>query len=70
MTQKVWAIKPRLWPRIEFFSSRGQESQRLLVVQQQSCSSIPDPGRSHCASKQLKAHNYEACVLQIQNLGA
>ena len=28
-------IKPRLWPRIEFFSSRGQESQRLCVIQQQ-----------------------------------
>ena len=28
-------IKPRLWPQIEFFSSRGQESRRLCVVQQQ-----------------------------------
>ena len=27
-------IKPHLWPRIEFFSSRGQESQRLFVQQQ------------------------------------
>ena len=26
LTQKLWAIKPRLWPRIEFFSSSGQES--------------------------------------------
>ena len=23
---KLWVIKPRLWPRIEFFSSGGQES--------------------------------------------
>ena len=29
-------IKPRLWPRIEFFSSGGQESRRLCVIQQQS----------------------------------
>ena len=28
-------IKPRLWPRIEFFSSGGQESQCLRVIQQQ-----------------------------------
>ena len=28
-------IKPRLWPRIEFFSSRDQESRRLCVIQQQ-----------------------------------
>ena len=28
-------IKPRLWPQIEFFSSGGQESRRLCVVQQQ-----------------------------------
>ena len=27
-------VKPRLWPRIEFFSSGGQESQRLFVQQQ------------------------------------
>ena len=26
-TQKLWAIKPRLWPRIKF-SSRGQKSRR------------------------------------------
>ena len=26
ITQKLWAIQPRLWPRIEFFSSGGQES--------------------------------------------
>ena len=26
---KLWAIKPRLWPQIEFFSSRGQESRCL-----------------------------------------
>ena len=25
ITQKFWAIKPRLWPRIESFSSGGQE---------------------------------------------
>ena len=25
-TQKLWVIKPCLWPRIEFFSSGGQES--------------------------------------------
>ena len=28
-------IKPRPWPWIEFFSSRGQESQRLFMGQQQ-----------------------------------
>ena len=28
VTQKLWAIKPRLWPQIEFFSSGGQESRR------------------------------------------
>ena len=28
-------IKPRLWPRIEFFSSRGQESWCLFVIPQQ-----------------------------------
>ena len=28
-------IKPCLWPRIEFFSSGGQESRRLFVGQQQ-----------------------------------
>ena len=28
-------IKPRLWPRIEFFFSGGQESWHLFVVQQQ-----------------------------------
>ena len=32
---KFWAIKPRLWPRTEIFSSRGQESQRLFLCQQQ-----------------------------------
>ena len=32
---KLWKIKPRLWPRIEFFSSGGQESQRLCMIQQQ-----------------------------------
>ena len=31
----LWAIKPRLWPGIEFFSSGGQESQCLRVIQQQ-----------------------------------
>ena len=31
----LWVVKPRLWPRIEFFSSRGQESWHLCVVQQQ-----------------------------------
>ena len=28
-------IKPRLWPRIEFFSSGDQESRHLCVIQQQ-----------------------------------
>ena len=28
-------IKPCLWPRIEFFSSRGQESRHLCMMQQQ-----------------------------------
>ena len=28
-------MKPRLWPWIEFFSSRGQESRCLRVIQQQ-----------------------------------
>ena len=27
-------IKPHLWPQIEFFSSAGQESQRLFIQQQ------------------------------------
>ena len=27
--QKLWVIKPHLWPWIEFFSSGGQESWRL-----------------------------------------
>ena len=27
-------MKPRLWPQIEFFSSAGQESQRLFLQQQ------------------------------------
>ena len=31
---KARAIKPRLWLRIEFFSSRGQGSQCLCMVQQ------------------------------------
>ena len=35
IAQKLWAIKPGLWPGIEFFSSRGQESPRLFVGQQQ-----------------------------------
>ena len=35
ITQKLWAIKPHLWPRIEFFSSGGQESRCLHVIQQQ-----------------------------------
>ena len=35
MTQKLWAIKPRLWPQIEFFSSGGQESRCIHVIQQQ-----------------------------------
>ena len=65
MTQKISAIKPRLWPQIEFFSSRGQESQHLFMVQQQPCSSIPDPGRSHCAPEQLKAHNYATTMKPV-----
>ena len=32
---KALSDQPCLWPWIEFFSSRGQESQRLFVVQQQ-----------------------------------
>ena len=32
---KLWVIKPRLWPRIEFFSSGDQESRGLCIVQQQ-----------------------------------
>ena len=31
---KALSDKPRLWPRIEFFSSRGQESRCLCMVQQ------------------------------------
>ena len=31
----LWAIKPRLWPRIEFFSSGGQEFWHLFMGQQQ-----------------------------------
>ena len=30
MTQKLWAIQPRLWPRIELISSGGQESRVSL----------------------------------------
>ena len=29
MTQKLWTIKPHLWPQTEFFSSGGQPSRRL-----------------------------------------
>ena len=29
MTQKLWEIKPHLWPRTEFLLSGGQESRRL-----------------------------------------
>ena len=32
---RLCAIKPHFWPRIEFFSSGGQESQCLFVCQQQ-----------------------------------
>ena len=32
---KALAIKPRLWPQIESFSSGGQESWHLCMVQQQ-----------------------------------
>ena len=28
-------IQPHLWPQIEFFSSGGQEPQRLCMIQQQ-----------------------------------
>ena len=35
ITQKLWAIKPCLWPRIEFFSSGGQESRCIRMIQQQ-----------------------------------
>ena len=35
-------IKPRLWPQIEFFSSGGQESRCLCVIQQQPFSGITD----------------------------
>ena len=35
-------IKPRLWPWIEFFSSGGQESQRIFVVQQQPFNCSPN----------------------------
>ena len=34
ITQKLWAIKPHLWPRIEF-SPRGQQSRCIQVIQQQ-----------------------------------
>ena len=33
---KLWEIKPRPCPQIEFFSSRGQESLSFCMVQQQS----------------------------------
>ena len=33
--KKLWAIKPHHWPQMEFFSSGGQESPRLWVIQQQ-----------------------------------
>ena len=32
---KALVNKPHLWPRIEFFSSGGQESKHLCVVDQQ-----------------------------------
>ena len=32
---KALSVKPRLWPRIEFFSSGGQESRCIHVIQQQ-----------------------------------
>ena len=35
MTQKLWAIQPRLWPWIEFFSSGGHEPRHLCMLQQQ-----------------------------------
>ena len=38
--QKLWVIQPRLWPRIEFDSSRGQESRRFIVQQHLSCSTM------------------------------
>ena len=38
--QKLWAIQPRLWPRIESDSSRGQESRRFIVQQHLSCSTM------------------------------
>ena len=34
LSHKLWAIKPCVWPRIEFFSSGGQESQCICVIQQ------------------------------------
>ena len=37
-------IQPRLWPRIEFFSSRGQEPRYLCVIQQQPFISGARPG--------------------------
>ena len=42
---KLWVIKPRLWPQIEF-SSGGQESRRLFVVQQQPFIGPPRMDRS------------------------
>ena len=33
-------IKPRLWPRVEFFSSGGQESWCIHVIQQQPFTSV------------------------------
>ena len=40
---KLWAIKPRLWPQVEFFSSGGQESQCLFMVKQQPFTPLGGP---------------------------
>ena len=40
ITQNLWSIQCRLWPRIEFFSSRGQEPRHLCMIRQQHFSHV------------------------------
>ena len=48
-------IKPRLWPRIEFFSSRGQKSRRLCAIQQQPFITSDDPTTMAESEEELKS---------------
>ena len=53
-------IKPRVSPRIEFFSSRGQESQRLFVQQQ--------PFKSQRERNPINVINVERTLVKRQTL--